>query len=74
MFATTIGHGWRVVFNHAGWGLAEARKLSLAGVDACWLPAERKAALRAEFSAALDALEAQVDRSDRSVDLAIERR
>lgn len=73
MFATTIGHGWRVVFNHAGWGVAEARKLSLAGVDASWLPASRKAALRAEFAAVLDALEPRLDPADRSLDLAIER-
>lgn len=73
MFATTIGHGWRVVFNHAGWGVVEARKLSLAGVDASWLPASRKAALRAEFAAALDALEPRLDPTDRSLDLAIER-
>jgi adenosine deaminase len=73
MFATTIGHGWRVVFDHAGWGVAEARKLSLAGVDACWLPAAGKVALRAEFVAALDALEARLDPVDRVLDLAIER-
>lgn len=73
MFATTIGHGWRVVFDHAKWSVAEARRLSLAGVEASWLPAEHKAALRAEFGAALDALEARLDPSDRVVDLAIER-
>jgi adenosine deaminase len=73
MFATTIGHGWRVVFDHAGWGAAEARRLSLAGVDASWLPAARKAALRGEYVAALEALEARLDPADRVVDLAIER-
>ncbi len=73
MFATTIGHGWRVVFNHTGWGVAEARRLSLAGVEASWLPAGRKAALRAEFTAVLDALEPRLDPADRSLDLAIER-
>ena len=73
MFATTIGHGWRVVFHHTGWGIAEARKLSLAGVDASWLPTERKAALKEAFAAQLDALEARLDATDRSVDLAIER-
>jgi adenosine deaminase len=73
MFATTIGHGWRVVFDHAKWDVAEARRLSLAGVEASWLPQDRKAALRAEFTAALDALAPRVDPADRVVDLAIER-
>jgi adenosine deaminase len=73
MFATTIGHSWRQVFNHTGWGVAEARKLSLAGVDACWLPDGRKAALRSEFEAALDRLEPALDPRDRVLDLAIER-
>ncbi len=73
MFATTIGHGWRVVFDHAKWDVRHARRLSLAGVDASWLPEERKALLRQEFGATLDALEARLDPADRRVDLAIER-
>ncbi|WP_159347862.1 adenosine deaminase [Roseomonas harenae] len=73
MFATTIGHSWRQVFNHTGWGVAEARKLSLAGVEACWLPDGQKAALRASFEAALDRLEPALDPADRGLDLAIER-
>lgn len=73
MFATTIGHGWRTLFAANGWHKAEARRLSLAGVDASWLPEARKAELRAEFTAALDALDARLDPADRALDLAIER-
>jgi adenosine deaminase len=47
--------------------------MSLAGVDASWLPEPRKQALRAEFTATLDALTAQLDPDDKTVDLAIER-
>ncbi|UFN50207.1 adenosine deaminase [Roseomonas sp. OT10] len=73
MFHTTMGHGWRSVFAGNGWGPAEARRLSLAGVTASWLPADRKAALAAEFTARLDALDAALDPADRAIDLAVER-
>ncbi len=73
MFATTIGHGWRTLFAATGWHRDEARRLSLNGVEASWLPADRKAALRAEFTRTLDALDAALDPADRTLDLAIER-
>jgi len=73
MFKTTMGHCWRTLFASTGWHTAEARKLSLAGIDAAWLPVERKAALRAEFAARLGALEKALDPADRAIDLAIER-
>lgn len=73
MFATTIGHCWRRVFHHTGWGLREARRLSLAGVDACWLPDDRKAALREEFVAEIAKLERTSQSPSREIDLAIER-
>lgn len=43
------------------------------GVDASWLPEDRKAPLRAELAAALDALGARLDPADRALDLAVER-
>jgi len=73
MFATTMGHAWRTLFAANGWHVAEARKLSLAGVAASWLPENEKVRLTAEFSARLDVLEAALDHGDRSLDLAIER-
>jgi adenosine deaminase len=53
--------------------VAEARKLSLAGVGASWLSDAKKAALVGEFTARLDALERARDPTDRTLDLAIER-
>ena len=73
MFGTNMGHCWRSVFADTGWGIAEARTLSIAGVDASWLPDDRKAALRAEFAATLDGLDATLDPTDTHVDLAVER-
>jgi len=73
MFATTMGHSWRTIFAASGWGPAEARRLSLAGVEASWLPPGRKSALRAEFEAALDRLEPALDLGGPALDLAIER-
>lgn len=73
MFKTNLAHGWRTLFAANSWHAAEARTMSLAGVEASWLPESRKERLRAEFSAALDALDADLDRSDRALDLAVER-
>lgn len=73
MFETNMGHGWRTVFADARWGVAEARRLSLAGVDASWLPDDRKAALRARFKTTLDELGLRLDPTDTRVDLAVER-
>lgn len=74
IFGTTMGHSWRTVFADLGWGVEEARALSLAGVEASWLPEPRKAGLRASFIEALDALERDLDPADRTLDLSITRR
>ena len=73
IFGTTMGHSWRTVFADLGWGPAEARQLSLAGVEASWLPEVEKAAMRAAFVETLDALERELDPEDRSLDLAVTR-
>jgi adenosine deaminase len=73
MFATTIGHCWRTLFAASKWHVTEARRLSLAGIQASWLPEARKCELRREFEATLAALEGAVDPADRELDLAIER-
>lgn len=54
--------------------LAEARRLSLAGLEGSWLPEPEKAVMRAEFTATLDALERDLDPADRALDLAVTRR
>ena len=69
-----MGHCWRTVFADLGWGPAEARKLSLAGLRASWLPPARKAALEAGFVAMLDALEHELNPADRTLDLGVARR
>ena len=74
IFGTTIGHCWRTVFEGCGWGKAEARRLSLAGLEASWLPAAEKVALRQDFVAGLDALDAACDWGDGVIDLRVERR
>jgi adenosine deaminase len=73
MFATTMGHCWRTLFAANGWHVAEARRFSLAGIEASWLPQARKEELRREFETALAALEAALDPADRELDLVIER-
>ena len=57
MFATTIGHCWRTLFAASKWHVTEARRLSLAGIEASWLPESRKCELRREIEATLAALE-----------------
>jgi adenosine deaminase len=73
IFGTTLGHSWRTVFADLGWGAGEARQFSLAGLKASWLPAEKRAAMTAEFAATLEALERELDPQDRRVDLAVMR-
>ncbi len=73
MFHTTMGHCWRTLFDGVGWGAAEARTLSLAGIGASWLPEARKAALAAEFGETLDALDAALTPGPWTLDLAVER-
>jgi adenosine deaminase len=49
MFKTDIGHSYRTLFEAQGWGPEGAIRLSLAGVDACWLPESQRAFLRQQF-------------------------
>ncbi len=74
IFGTNMGHCWRTLFADLGWGPAEARRFSLDGLAASWLPEAQKARLRAEFLASLDALEATLDPADHRLDLAVTRR
>jgi adenosine deaminase len=57
MFHTQQAHNYRHVAEGLGLDWPALRRLSLAGVDACWLPDARKAQLRGEFVQSLDALE-----------------
>lgn len=57
MFGTTLADTYLKVCKACGWSYAEARKLSLDGVEASWLDDGDKRALRASFLAELDALE-----------------
>jgi len=61
MFKTDIGHTFAVLFEELGWGLAEAKKLSLAGIEASWLDEGEKRSMRADFERQLKALEAKPD-------------
>ena len=66
-------HCWRTLFAASKWHATEARRLSLAGIQASWLPESRKCELRREFEATLAAIETALDPVDRALDLAIER-
>jgi adenosine deaminase len=56
MFATNLTHSYQVVCKACGWQHAQARKLSLAGVDASWLDETDKRRLSAEFVRQIDEL------------------
>jgi adenosine deaminase len=56
MFKTDIAHSYAVLFEAFGWGVAEARRFSLAGIDGSWLDEGEKRAMRAAFAAELDRL------------------
>lgn len=60
MFPTTLGAEYRILADDLGVGYARLRRMALAGVDACWLPASEKAALRARFECELAALDGEV--------------
>jgi adenosine deaminase len=61
MFKTDIGHTYRDLFMRHGWGREQARQLSLAGVEACWLPPGERAVLRRDFEREIAALEVELD-------------
>ena len=60
MFKTDIGHSYRALFETHGWGVAEARRLSLAGVEASWLDDTDRRRLTQEFAREIDALESEL--------------
>ena len=74
IFGTSMGHCWRTLFADLGWAPAEARRFALAGVDACWLPEDRRSALRAAVMRDLDALDGDLAGADRTLDLNVFRR
>lgn len=49
MFGTNLAHSYQVVCEACGWSHEDARRLSLAGVDASWLDESDKRRLRADF-------------------------
>lgn len=57
MFGTSLDHSWNMLFEAHHWGPEMARRFSLAGVDASWLPPQEKKALRDSFELELTALE-----------------
>ncbi|MGW2260781.1 adenosine deaminase family protein [Streptomyces sp. NPDC001780] len=59
LFPTTLTDEYRIAADDLGLGRAKLRAMTLAGVDACWLPDGEKAALRDRFVAELDALDAE---------------
>lgn len=58
MYHTNLSHTYETVLDGCGWGWEEAKAFSLAGVDACWLDAGAKRALREDFERQIAELEA----------------
>jgi adenosine deaminase len=56
MFKTDIGHSYLALFETHKWGVEQARKLSLDGVDAAWLDETSRRRLKQEFEREIDAL------------------
>lgn len=63
MFETDLGDCYERQFIGAGWGPERARHIALASVDASWLDAGDKAALRTRFEQQIDTLLARLDRT-----------
>lgn len=59
MFHTDLAHTYRHVLDGLGWSWEEVKRLSLAGVEACWLEAAAKAQLRQDFQSQIAVLEAR---------------
>ena len=57
MFHTSLTHTYVTVLDACGWGWAQARAFSLAGVEACWLDDAAKRELRARFERDIGLLE-----------------
>jgi adenosine deaminase len=60
-FRTDLGREYVECLPAFGFGPDVAKRISLAGVDACWAPEDVKARLRAEFAGAFRALDAALD-------------
>jgi adenosine deaminase len=60
MFHTDMAHTYNHVLEGLGWGWREAKQFSLSGVEACWLDAQAKAALRRDFQSQIEKLEVQL--------------
>ncbi|MBP8919606.1 MAG: hypothetical protein KBG85_07870 [Micropruina sp.] len=58
MFPTTLAAEYRILAADLDVPYPRLRRMSLAGVDACWLPEAEKTALRARFEREIAALEA----------------
>ncbi|SDG78775.1 adenosine deaminase family protein [Pseudonocardia oroxyli] len=57
-FRTDLGREYAQALPAMGFGAADGARIALAGVDASWLPADRKERLRAEFTGQIRALDA----------------
>ncbi|XKK41717.1 hypothetical protein HFP72_16420 [Nocardiopsis sp. ARC36] len=57
MFPTSLAAEYRIVSEEIGASADRLRAMALAGVEASWLPADRKAALRSRFEEELAALD-----------------
>lgn len=60
MFPTTLLTEYHIAHEQTGLSLADLRQICLNGVDACWLDADAKAALRASFETEIEALDAEL--------------
>jgi adenosine deaminase len=59
MFHTDMTHTYSHVLDGLGWGWEEARRFSLAGLDASWLDDGAKLAMRKDFERQIAQIEAQ---------------
>ncbi|MFD3688356.1 adenosine deaminase [Nocardiopsis sp. NPDC058631] len=59
MFPTSLAAEYRILSEDIGATADQLRAMALGGVEASWLPADRKAALRARFEEELAALDAE---------------
>ena len=66
-FRTDIGREYAEALPAMGFGPDVACRITLAGVDAAWCPAAQQARLRSDFTAQIEALDAQLDRAGDAV-------
>ena len=63
MFHTDLGKEYVDLCTQLGYGPGQVREFCLNGVEATWLDDADKATMRRDFTAELDALEAQLSAS-----------